>query len=75
MRYIFIVPNIFYITAQYDLKLYDENLVKTCILSEDCKEYWYIVRPIDSNFLVFNLEENGQKSFRLVSISDVVVKP
>lgn len=71
----FIVPNIFYITAQYDLKLYDENLVKTCILSEDCKEYWYIVRPIDSNFLVFNLEENGQKSFRLVSISDVVVKP
>lgn len=71
----FIIPNIFHITAQDDLRLYDEKLVKTCILSEDCAEYWYIVRPINNNFLVFNVGKNEQKSFRLVSVSDVVVKP
>lgn len=71
----FIIPNLFYITAHDDIKLYDEKLVKTCILSEGCAEYWYIVRPINVNFLVFNVGKNGQKAFRLVSVSDVVVKP
>lgn len=71
----FIIPNILYTTAQYDLEFYDKNLVKTCILSESCTEYWYIVKPINDNFLVFNVGKDDQKAFRLVSISDVVVKP
>ncbi len=75
MTVFLIIPTISQIAAQDDLKFYDEKLVKTCILSEDCAEYWYIVRPINSNFLVFNVEKNRQKSFRLVAVSDVVIKP
>lgn len=74
MTVFFIIPSISQITAQDDLKLYNEQLVKTCILSEGCAEYWYVVRPISNNFLVFNVGKNGQKAFRLVSVSDVVVK-
>ena len=75
MTVFLIIPTISQIAAQDDLKFYDEKLVKTCILSEGCAEYWYIVRPINSNFLVFNVEKNRQKSFRLVAVSDVVIKP
>lgn len=71
----FVIPSISRITAQNDLKLYNENLVKTCILSEGCSEYWYIIRPISDNFLILNIEQEDQKNFRLVSTSDVKVIP
>lgn len=70
-----VMPAISSTNAQKDLEFYNEKLVKTCILSEDCTEYWYIVRSISDKFLILKVEKNGQKFFRLVSISDVMIKP
>lgn len=71
---LFVIPTISSINAKYDLELYKENLVKTCILSDNCAEDWYVVRPIGDKFLVLNFEKSGQKNFRLVSTSDVMIK-
>lgn len=70
-----VIPAISTANAQKDLELYDEKLVKTCILSESCTENWYIVRSISDKFLVLRVEQNRQKVFRLVSISDVMIQP
>lgn len=70
-----VVPSISAVNAEYDLTHYKEKLVKTCILNESCKEHWYIVRPINDKFLVLSFGKDRQKNFRLVPISDVIIKP